>query len=121
MVRSLNVCALYAARRRSGRSKLAQVQILYWHEIPVQVRVRDQSGRVSRPLAPRFQDAIDKIATTIGLIGDDDYLAGFQWSDPQDRAGAAEEVAAQVVAEIETQHPRIDWRAIAQSMAEELS
>jgi hypothetical protein len=95
---------------------VAQVQILYWHGVPLQVRARDGDGRVSKPLSPRFQDAVDKIAVAVGLIGDDDYTAGFQWSDSQEREGTAEEAAAAVAAELESRHTRIDWRAIAESM-----
>ena len=34
-------------------------QILYWYEIPTQVRVREGRERVSKPLSPRFMEAVD--------------------------------------------------------------
>ena len=90
---------------------MATYQILYWHDIPTQVRVRDAGGRVSAQLPERFQEAIDQAAMVAGMIGSDEYTAAFRWGEQQERAGAAREVADAVVAELDAQHPTIDWRA----------
>jgi hypothetical protein len=89
---------------------MATYQIMYWHDIPIQVRARDAGGRVSAQLPQRFQEAIDQAAMAAGLIGSDDYTAAFHWGETQERAGSAEEVAAAVAAEIDAQHHRINWR-----------
>lgn len=89
---------------------MAKYQILYWHDIPVQVKSRDRSGRASRELATRFQAAIDRAAMMAGLTESDDYIEAFQWSKPQERAGTAQEVVEMVVAELEAQYPKIDWQ-----------
>jgi hypothetical protein len=89
---------------------MATYQIMYWHDIPIQVRARAAGGRVSAPLPPRFQEAIDQAAMAAGLIGSDDYTAAFRWGEAQERDGTAKEVAAAVVAEIDEQHHRINWR-----------
>ncbi len=87
-------------------------QILYWHDIPSQVRVRGEGReRVSAPLSQRFQEAIDNAAMYAGLIGSDDYTEAFQWSEPQSRDGNLQDVAASVVAELEAQFEQIDWHA----------
>ena len=87
-------------------------QILYWHDIPSQVRAKGEGReRASVPLSARFQEAIDNAAMYAGLIGSDDYTEAFQWSEPQPRDGTAQEVAAKVAAEIEVQYEQIDWRA----------
>ena len=89
---------------------MATYQIMYWHDIPVQVRARDAGGRVSAQLPPRFQEAIDQAAMAAGLIGSDDYTAAFRWGETQERDGTAKEVAAAVVAELDQEHHRINWR-----------
>jgi hypothetical protein len=90
---------------------MATYQVLYWHDIPVQVRARDAGGRANIALPERFQEAIDLAAMSLGLIGSDEYTEAFKWSEQQSRDGAAGEVAAAVASEFEAQYPRIDWRA----------
>lgn len=92
---------------------MATYQVMYWHDIPVQVRARGAGGRTSVPLPDRFQEAIDAAAMAAGLIGSDDYTALFRWSERQEREGSAQEVAAAVAAEIDAQYPTLDWRATA--------
>src|ERR1043166_6433563 len=89
---------------------MATYQILYWHDIPVQVRAKDAGGRASAPLPERFQEAIDQAAMAAGLIGSDDYTEAFRWGDPQERVGTAQDIAAAVAAELDAQYPTIDWR-----------
>ncbi|MCP4358670.1 MAG: hypothetical protein GY796_11685 [Chloroflexi bacterium] len=88
-------------------------QILYWHDIPIQVRSGRRRNRVGKELSPRFQIAIDKAAMAANLTGTDAYLDGFVWSDQQERDGTAEEVVTAVIAELEAQHEQIDWRQTA--------
>jgi hypothetical protein len=99
---------------------MAQFQILYWHDIPVQVKARDGRQRASRPLSDRFQDAIDRAAVAAGLIGSDEYTDAFQWSEPEEREGTAESVAAIVAAELEVRYSRIDWQKTAVSLSSKL-
>ena len=92
-------------------------QIMYWHDIPVQVRAGGRRDRVSVELPPRFQVAVDNAAMAAGLTGTDAYLEGFAWAEPQEREGSPAEVAAAVAAELEAQHATIDWRATAAKAA----
>ncbi len=93
---------------------MTHYQILYWYDIPVQVRAKgDGRERFSQPLPQRFQEAVDNAAMAAGLIGSDEYTAAFRWSEPQEREGDAREVVATVVAELDAQFPEIDWRATA--------
>jgi hypothetical protein len=89
---------------------MASYQILYWHDIPIQVRARDDKQRYSRPLPQRFQAAIDNAAMEAGLTGDDAYMEAFTWSEPFEREGTAEETAETVVAELDSKYKVIDWR-----------
>jgi hypothetical protein len=90
---------------------MATYQILYWHDIPVQVRAKDAAGRAGAELPARFQEAIDQAAMAAGLIGSDDYTEAFHWGERQERAGSAREVAEAIAAELDARHPLIDWRA----------
>jgi hypothetical protein len=80
---------------------MATYQILYWKDIPAQVKVSDEkSRRVSRALPDRFQQHIDQIAMKEGLAGTDAYLDQWRWTEKRDRAGTAEEVADSLVREL---------------------
>src|SRR5438094_10196592 len=96
---------------------MATYQILYWHDIPVQVRTKDAGGRASAPLPERFQEAIDQAAMAAGMIGSDDYTAAFRWGEQQERAGSAPEIAAAVAAELDAQYPTINWRQTVAAIA----
>ena len=92
---------------------MTTVQILYWHDIPSQVRARAGRERASVALSARFQEAIDAAAMACGLIGSDDYTNAFSWGDPVDHAGSPEQAAAEIAARIEAETQSIDWRATA--------
>jgi hypothetical protein len=100
---------------------VAEFQILYWHDIPLQVRAGSRRDRVSLELAPRFQTAIDQVAMATGLSGTDEYLDGFRWSEKQERDGSAGEVAAIVVTELEASYPEIDWHKSAKAVLAKIS
>lgn len=80
---------------------MAQYQILYWRDIPAQIKVSDPGKRpISRQLPERFQQEIDRVAMRDGLAGTDDYLNQWQWSEKKDRPGTAEEVAEALLREL---------------------
>jgi Virulence factor len=80
---------------------VATYTVLYWQEVPSQVKAEDEVDDVTLPLDPRFMERIDRLAAQRGLQGSDDYLAHWRWSDPQEREGTAEEVAQAVRRELE--------------------
>jgi hypothetical protein len=80
---------------------VATYSILYWQEVPSQVKAEDDLDEVKLPLDGRFMERIDQLAVRRGLQGTDDYLAQWRWGDPQERAGTAEEVARAVKRELE--------------------
>ncbi len=85
---------------------MAKYQILYWQEIPSQVKAVDDHDEVSLPLPAKFLERIDEVAAERGLEGLDEYLDQWLWSDEQECEGAAQEVAERIVAQLETQ---ADW------------
>jgi hypothetical protein len=80
---------------------MATYKILYWQEIPSQIRAEDDDGEVSLAMPDRFMERIDRMAGERGLQGSDDYLAQWRWSDEEDREGAAQAVAEAVANELE--------------------
>jgi len=81
---------------------MALFQILYWKDIPSQVKAWDDFDETKLELAPRFAARIDQAAQSQGLTQTDDYLAQWKWSDEQERNGSPEEVAQAVKNELES-------------------
>jgi hypothetical protein len=76
-------------------------KILYWQEIPTQIKAEDDSDDVTVMLDGKFMEHIDILAARRGLQGSDDYLAQWKWSEEQEREGSAQEVAEALKAELE--------------------
>ena len=85
---------------------MATYKILYWQEVPSQVKTEDDRDDVTLQMPPKFMEHIDRLAAQRGLQEADDYLAQWQWSDEEEREGTAWEVAEAVVAELES---KADW------------
>ena len=82
---------------------MAQLQIVYWRDIPAQVIVR--AGRKSvakRELSLRFTEAIDMCAMKSGAAETDDYLAEWRRSDPVEVGDDLEAEADKAAQELET-------------------
>ncbi|MDB4889119.1 MAG: cobalamin B12-binding domain protein [Gemmatimonadetes bacterium] len=87
--------------------KRSTYKILYWQEVPSQVRAEDDAGNdVSVELPSRFAQRIDSLAQKRGITGADAYTAEWKWSDEQERDGSAQDVVAAVIAELEA---KADW------------
>ena len=80
---------------------MAIYRILYWQEVPSQIKAEDELDEVTLPLSARFLARIDQLAMERGLHDGDDYLAQWRWGDEQERAGSAHDVAAAIRAELE--------------------
>jgi 5-methyltetrahydrofolate--homocysteine methyltransferase len=82
-------------------------KVLYWQEIPSQIRAEDDAGNeVNLELPPKFAAYIDQVAAKRGFNQSDAYLGQWKWSDEQERQGSAREVAEAVKAELEAQ---VSW------------
>ena len=82
---------------------MATYKILYWQEIPTQIKAEDDADDVTVELPAKFMERIDRLAVQRGLQGSDDYLAQWRWSEEEERSGSAREVAEAVRAELEAQ------------------
>lgn len=92
---------------------MATYQIVYWRDIPAQVKVKEGRIRAAKQLTDRFQVAIDDAAMRAGLVGTDEYLAEWRNAEAQEREGEAEAVAAAVAAELEAAYPDEQLEALA--------
>ncbi|MDR3699813.1 MAG: virulence factor [Candidatus Sulfopaludibacter sp.] len=81
---------------------MATYKILYWQEVPSQIKAEDDLDEVTLPLSARFMERIDQLAGQRALQGADDYLAQWKWSEEEEREGSAQEVAEAVKAELES-------------------
>ena len=63
---------------------MAQLQIVYWRDIPAQVMVKaGRRNQAKRELSLRFTEAIDMAAMRTGAAETDDYLAEWRRGDPE--------------------------------------
>lgn len=85
---------------RSPNAK-AKYQVLYWQDIPSEIKAWDDFDEVKISLSPRFAELIDASAQKQGLIQADSYMAELRWSDPVERPGTPQEVAAALKQELE--------------------
>ena len=76
-------------------------KILYWQEIPTQIKAEDESDDVTVMLDDKFMKQVDILAAKRGLQTSDDYLAQWKWSEEEERDGPAHEVAEALKAELE--------------------
>ena len=53
---------------------MAVYQVLYWKDIPAQIRVYDGKRPKGYEMPEWFQKEIDRVAMAEGLTGTDDYL-----------------------------------------------
>jgi hypothetical protein len=80
---------------------MALFQILYWQDIPSQVKAWDDFDEVKVELSSKFIMKIDHSAKEQRLISEDDYLAQWKWSEEEKRPGTPEEVAEAIKNELE--------------------
>ena len=83
---------------------MAEYQVLYWRDIPAQVRVLTGRRPLSRPMPDRFQQAIDRVAMRDGLAGTDDYLAQWRWTERRPGDGEPEELLDRLIEELAAEY-----------------
>ena len=85
---------------------MSEYQILYWRNIPAQVRVFDGRRPLAKELPSRFQVTIDRVAMEQGLAGSDDYLAQWQWTERRQRDGDPPQLLDTIVEELIEEYDR---------------
>jgi 5-methyltetrahydrofolate--homocysteine methyltransferase len=90
------------SRVQADANAKSKFQILYWQDIPSEVKAWDDFDEVKISLPEKFAARIDASAQKQGLISQDAYSAHLRWSDAADRAGSPREVAEAVRKELES-------------------
>jgi len=86
---------------------MAQLQIVYWRDIPAQVIVKAGRRNVAkRELPLRFTEAIDMAAMRSGAAETDDYLAEWRRSDPQNVSEDLEAEAQSAAEKLEAEYDK---------------
>ena len=80
-------------------------QILYWQDLPSEIKAWDDFEEIKVSLPALFADRIDVQAQRRGFTKGDDYIAQLRWGDEIQRSGAPADVAAAVKAELEAASP----------------
>ena len=63
--------------RGPGRES-PRLTVIYWRDIPAQVKAKAGRNRVSAPLPDRFMVAVDRAATIAGKTTTDEYIAEWR-------------------------------------------
>ncbi len=79
-------------------------QIIYWRDIPSQIKALQGRNRTSRPLSQRFMQVIDSAAMRSGMVGTDDYLAQWHASPWQPVEGELSAFLDELTAQIEAEY-----------------
>ena len=84
---------------------MANVRILYWKAIPVQIETQDEIEKISTPLEPKFQEAVDAIAMFDKSYGTDEYLDAWEWGNSYELKGSAKKVSETVATKYNSAFP----------------
>ena len=99
---------------------MAQLQVVYWRDIPAQVIVK--AGRRSvakRELSLRFTEAIDMCAMRSGAAETDDYLAEWRRADPVEVGDDLEAEADKAATALEAEYDKERLVALVKSDGKE--
>ena len=99
---------------------MAQLQIVYWRDIPAQVIVKAGRRNVAkRELSLRFTEAIDMCAMRTGAAETDDYLAEWRRADPVEVSDDLEAEAEKASTALEEGYPKERLVALVKSGGKE--
>jgi Virulence factor len=83
---------------------MAELTVIRWRDIPMQIVARAADGTSSRRLLPdRFQEGVDAAAMVAGLIGSDDYTEQMV----MDRRDCGDDLEAEVQAAVD--RLEVEW------------
>ncbi len=87
------------AAKRDPNAK-SKYQILYWQDIPSEVKAWDDFNEVKMSLPEKFALRIDASAQKQGLVSQDAYAAHYRWGEETERAGSPRQVAEAMIKEL---------------------
>ena len=87
-------------------------RIMYWHDIPYQIKAQDEKGVVKRQLSARFYQAINSAAIARQKYEDNAYMNGWKWAEKQTVESGAKELAEQLANELELNYSKEKLREL---------
>lgn len=91
---------------------MPDVTIVYWRDIPAQVIVGKGRRGAKKPLAERFEQAIDRAAMKTGAADTDAYLAEWRKAAPFPMDGDPQEIVEAEVARLEAEYDQDRLKAL---------
>ena len=91
---------------------MPDVTIVYWRDIPAQVIVGKGRRGAKKPLAERFEQAIDRAAMKVGAEDTDAYLAEWRKADPYTVEGEPSEIVEAGAARLEAEFDQEKIKAL---------
>ena len=85
---------------------MAQLNIVYWRDIPAQIIVKAGRKTAKRQLPLRFIEAIDMCAMKTGTAQSEDYLAEWRRGEPVEVSADLDAEAEKALQDIETQYTK---------------
>ncbi len=82
---------------------MPELVVVYWRDIPAQVKSGSGRQTVRRELAPRFAEAIDMAAMVAGAEDADAYLAEWRTGAPVGIKGDVEKAVTEACAALEAE------------------
>ncbi len=89
------------SKKEKDPNAKSKFQVLYWQDLPSEIKAWDDFDEVKISLPARFAERIDASAQKQGFIQADSYMAHLRWGDIVERAGSPDEVAQAVKSELE--------------------
>lgn len=86
---------------------MAKYRITYWKHIPTSFMVEGDGRTIKKQLSQKIQNAIDAYAMATGSTSTEEYAKQYKRGDWIERAGAPEEVAQALLAELEAEFAKI--------------
>src|SRR5579863_6382356 len=83
----------------------SKYQILYWQDIPSEVKAWDDHDEVKISLPTRFSEKIDASAQKQKLIQADAFMAHYHWGETEERPGNPQQVIHALKSELEAKFP----------------
>lgn len=82
---------------------MAELVVVYWRDIPAQVKAGSGRKTVRRELEPRFAEAIDMAAMVAGAEDADAYLAEWRTGAPVGISGDVGKAVSEACAALEAE------------------
>jgi len=87
---------------------MAKYRVMYWKDIPQSFTVEGDDVKIKKELSQKVQNKIDAYAMAINATSTSDYAKEYKRGQWIEREGAPEEIAEQLLTELEAEASRIE-------------